>query len=608
MTHSVRKGMGSVPYSDNGNSGVTFRVWAPFAQSVAVAGDFNHWSTNQNQLVSEGNGYWSADIASAHKGDEYKFAIKNQNGNGSAPLIWKTDPYAKQVHDNDPNYNAVVVEDDFDWGSSTFKMPKWNELVIYELHVASFNRDPHAPGNLNTLISKLDYLAALHINAILLLPVYGVAGPYSMGYNTALPFDIESTFGGPNEFKRLVKEAHQRGIAIIQDIVFNHFGPEDLDKCLWQFDGWSPHGKGGIYFYNNWKEKTAFGSRPDFGRGEVRQYLRDNIMMWMKEYRVDGFRFDSTVNIRNAYGNNNGYGDLPEGWSLMQWINNEIHSRMPWKISIAEDLQNNACITKDTDLNGAGFDSQWNSYYFHKLHDALITPKDEDRDMEGVKNAISFLHDHQLTKNVIYINNHDECAKINKKHRLPDNIWMGNADSWVARKRATLAAGILFTSPGIPMIFQGDEFFEWGQWADNESIDWSKRDKFFGIVNLYKTLIKLRRNWHNNTRGLKGDNINVFHVNNTDKLIAYHRWNIGGKGDDVVVIANFANKRYSGYQIGFPKGGYWHVRFNSDWNGYSPDFSNTPGYNTMAHHGGADNLNYHGNIGIAPYSLLIMSQ
>ena len=98
-----------------------------------------------------------------------------------------------------------------------------------------------------------------------------------------------------------VKACHVKGIGVILDVVYNHFGPGDLD--LWQFDGWQQDGKGGIYFYNNWRSKTPWGNtRPDYGRNEVKQYLHDNALMWLQDYRVDGLRLDATAFIRNAKG------------------------------------------------------------------------------------------------------------------------------------------------------------------------------------------------------------------------------------------------------------------------------------------------------------------
>jgi 1,4-alpha-glucan branching enzyme len=121
-------------------------------------------------------------------------------------------------------------------------------------------------------------------------------------------------------------------------------------------------------------------------------------------------------------------------------------------------------------------------------------------------------------------------------------------------------------------------------------------------------LIRLRRNWFNQTRGLRGQQINVHHVNNADKVIAFHRWENGGPGDDVVIVANFGNRSYDSYTLGFPRTGGWRVRFNSDWQGYSPDFSNQLGYDTFASDGSRDGMSFEANVGLGPYSVLILSQ
>ena len=129
-----------------------------------------------------------------------------------------------------------------------------------------------------------------------------------------------------------------------------------------------------------------------------------------------------------------------------------------------------------------------------------------------------------------------------------------------------------------------------------------------GIHTLYRDLIRLRRNWFNQTAGLRGQNLNVHHVNNTDKLIGFHRWENGGPGDDVVVAANFANRAYGSYSLGFPRAGLWSVRFNSDWRGYSSDYGNQPGYDTVAGGSPQDGMPVRANVGIGPYSVLIFSQ
>jgi 1,4-alpha-glucan branching enzyme len=237
---------------------------------------------------------------------------------------------------------------------------------------------------------------------------------------------------------------------------------------------------------------------------------------------------------------------------------------------------------------------------------AIITSNDGDRDLFAVRDALYHSYNGNATGRVIYTESHDEDA--NGHQRVPEEIWPGNAGSWFSRKRSTLGAALVFTAPGIPMIFQGQEILENGYFQDSVPLDWSKLATYPGIHSLYRDLIRLRRNWNNQTAGLRGQNLNVHHVNNTDKLLGFHRWQNGGAGDDVVVAVNFANRGYDNYALGFPRAGLWRVRFNSDWQGYSPDFGNKLGYDTVAGTGSRDGMPFQANIGLGPYSVLILSQ
>ena len=577
------------------NGGVAFRVWAPFASAVSVAGQFNNWDVAADPLVSEGNGNWSGEVSNAEIGHEYQFLIQN---NGQQ--LWRRNPYASEMVNS--SGNAIIHDPHFDWTGDNFQMPPWNELVIYEMHVGTFNDAPGSgPGTFEEVIPKLPYLRDLGINAIEILPVAEFPMDYSWGYNPSQPFAVERAIGGPQGLYRFVKAAHDHGIAVILDVVYNHFGPGDLD--LWRFDGWSDDNHdGGIYIYDNERAKTDWGAtRPDYGRGQVRQYIRDNALFWLNKYRLDGLRFDSVINCRRSP-----QSDLPDGWNLLQWINNEIRATQPWKITIAEDLQNNDWITRATDAGGAGFGSQWDAEFVHPIRRAVIGMDDAARDMFAVRDALQRRDNGDSVRRVIYTESHDEIA--NGKARVPEEIWPGNADSWFSRKRSTLGAAMVFTAPGIPMIFQGQEFLEDEYFRDTVPLDWPRLAQFAGIHLLYRDLIRLRRNWFNNTRGLRGQFINVHHINNSDKVVAFHRWENGGPGDDVVVIANFANRAYDNYNAGFPREGLWRVRFNSDWQGYSGDFSNQPGYDTTAWYGPRDGLDFNANVGIGPYSALILSQ
>jgi 1,4-alpha-glucan branching enzyme len=214
---------------------------------------------------------------------------------------------------------------------------------------------------------------------------------------------------------------------------------------------------------------------------------------------------------------------------------------------------------------------------------------------------------------VIYTESHDEVAAPNGKRRLPDDIWPGNAESWQAKKRSLLGAVLVFTSPGIPMIFQGQEVLEIRPFAldpDDSPMDWDRCDRFRGIYNLYRDLIRLRRNWYNQTAGLRGHGVRVSHCYEGSKVLAFHRWEHGGPGDDVIVALNFEDRAYPRYTLGFPHAGRWTVRLNTDGKYYDSGFGDSGVTEAYAdsRFGGHDGFSCKGDLAIGPYSALILSQ
>jgi 1,4-alpha-glucan branching enzyme len=587
------QGMGAIVH----RGGVGFRVWAPYAQSVFVKGDFNNWS-EATPLSHEENGYWYADVESAKPGDEYKFLLINGDRK-----IERIDPYARQVTNS--TGNGIIYDPcTFDWQNDAFQLLPHNELVIYEMHIGSFFADAEGkPGRFEDAMEKVEHLRRLGVNAVQIMPVAEFAGDYSWGYNPAHIFAVESIYGGPDGFKRFVREVHKRGMAVILDVVYNHFGPSDLD--LWQFDGWQENDRGGIYFYNDHRADTAWGStRPDYGREEVRRFLHDNALMWLEEYRVDGLRYDSTLYIRTIDGNESN--DLPEGWMLMQRINSDIRARFPHTILIAEDLRSNPWLTKPAEEGGAGFHAQWDANFVHPVREVATLPHDEHRSMEVVRSAISFNYEGDAFRRVIYSESHDEVA--NGKARVPQEVNPGDPTGWHAQKRSTLAAGLVFTSPGIPMMFQGQEFLQ-GEWfRDDVPLDWEMNEQYRGIVRLYRDLVHLRLNRKGFSRGLCGQFLNIYHVNDADNLIAFQRWDQHGPGDDVVVVLNFSHAPRENYEIGMPSPGLWKLRLNSDATIYSSDFEGFFSSDIEAYEGGRDGLDAHAALSIGPYSMLIFSQ
>jgi len=593
---SSRPGMGAIPFA----GGVTFRVWAKHAAAVAVAGSFNNWSGAHHPLAHDGNGYWSADVEAAKPGDAYKFVVSS----GSGQPLWRVDPYGQQMSSS--NGDSIVYDPAFDWGEVAFVAPTWDELVIYELHVGSFNdAQPGRMGALPSVAEKLPHLAGLGVTAVLLLPPVEFPGDFSWGYNSSSIFTVETDYGGPDALKEFVKTAHEHGVAVLCDVVYNHFGT--ADTAVWLFDGWQDTDHPlGVYFYDNDRRRTDWGDRPDYGRPEVRQFLRDNALMWLQDYRFDGLRWDATSFISSVDGH--GGHVLPDGKGLMRRINDEIDARQPWKISIAEDMQRDPWVTRPTARGGAGFDSQWDAGFVHPVRSALTSEKDGQRSMAAVRSALAGRHDDNWLARVVYLESHDEVAATNGKTRLPADIDHGSPRSWHAKKRSTLGATLVFTAPGIPMIFQGQELLETRAWNDNLPLDWSDAARNAGIVNLYRDLAALRRNTRNTTRGLRGPHLHVHHVNDADKVIAFHRWAAGGPGDDVVVVANFGHRSYPSYRLGMPREGTWRVRLNTDWTGYDAEFGGQPVFDTFAMAGAPDAMPWSAEIGLPAYTAVILSQ
>ncbi|MGZ9160437.1 MAG: alpha-amylase family glycosyl hydrolase [Candidatus Limnocylindrales bacterium] len=588
--------MGAHPF----DGGTTFRVWAPHAEAVFVTGTFDDWAGDRHAMQRDEDGAsdtWSADIDGVAPGAEYRFTIRTPTGDLS-----RVDPYARQMTSSVGN-GVVYDPAAFDWGDHAFQMPAREDLVIYELHVGTFAAGEDRRGDFDRAIRRLPYLRDLGISAVQVMPPFEFAGDVSWGYNPAHLFAIESGYGGPDAFKRFIKAAHEHGIAVIVDVVYNHLGPSDLD--LWRFDGWSLGDGGGIYFYNDKRALTPWGAtRPDYGRGEVRTFLRDSALTWLEEFQCDGLRFDATVYIRAADGDAGG--PLPDGWSFMAWVNDEIHDRMPWKLTIAEDIQNDQSLVAPTTAGGAGFDAQWDAAFLRQVRPALEAGDDADRDIDAVVAAILGEDRGPAMTRVIYTESHDDVA--NDFVRLPEAIAPGDAGSWWSKKRANLGSGLVLTAPGIPMLFQGQELLEDRWFDDAVALDWSKASTHGGLLRLHRDLIALRRAADGSTRGLRGSNVEILRADHDSKVIAFHRWHQGGPGDDVVVIANLADRFVDDLRVGFPAPGRWRVRFNSDSAGYAPDFGGHEAFDTDADGKPLDGQEQSALVAVGPYSMVILSR
>jgi len=589
----TQPGMGAIPYP----GGVTFRVWAHLARAVRVAGEFTGWEAGAVALDPEGGGYWSADVAGVKPGQDYRFLLTGFSGD----RLWRTDPYAREMRNS--NGDCVVYNPTFDWGPGGFAMPTWDDLVVYECHVGTFHRGPGR--GLKEVEAKLPYLAGLGITAVLVLPPAEYPGESSWGYNSSSIFTVETDYGGPDFFRAFVRAAHDHGIAVFVDVVYNHFGVND--SAVYLFDGWHDHDHlDGPYIYGGDRAWTPWGrTRPDYGRPEVRQYLRDNARMWLHDYRVDGLRFDMTPYITGV---DAGWPPLDDGVGLLRWILTEIDRDQPWKLTMAEDLHRNPWVTRAVDQGGLGFDTQWDDQFVDTVRHVLAQSRDEDRSIPAVAAALRGPGEGGWIARTVYGESHDEVARNQGGLRLPALADRADPRSWYARKRAILGAALTLTAPGIPMLFQGQEWLEIQAWHDDTPLDWSDETARAGHIALFRDLIALRRNSRFTTAGLRGAHLNVHHLNDTDKVIAYHRWNGGGPRDDVVVLANLSAREWPGYRIGMPRGGRWQVRLNTDWAGYDADFGGVPVLDTSTDATARDGMSFSATIALPAYGVIILSQ
>jgi 1,4-alpha-glucan branching enzyme len=595
---STHPGWGSTPYDDSSGSGVTFRVWAPNATTLYVPGTFNNWSTTATPLTEEQSngipdGVWSADVPGVTNGSQYKYYINNGGG------IWKHDPRARWVTAagaatgaNDIVYDPTA----FNWNGDTPVRPPLNDLFIYELHMGTFPSSA-LPSRFVAATSKLDYIKSLGVNAVEVMPIaeFGNSGN-SWGYDPAQMFAADnSQYGGPDGFKTFVKGCHARGIAVLLDVVHNHYGPGDLD--MWNFDGWSGSnsvGGGGIYFYesNPALEITPYAdTRPNFSSNQVCSFIYDSFSMWLGECHVDGFRWD-TPNLM-MHDNNGNY--LPDAANLIQSINNMMHTNYPGTISIAEDV-----------YEYIGFDSTWDTSVPYTITPVLTNTVDAARNMTTIANAVEDSVRYggaASSTRVQFLETHDVVGDLNGGVRLVTAIDPTTPNSYRARKLSTLGSVVTLTAPGAPMIFQGQEMLENQSFDSGLLVSWGKTNTYSYIVQLYRDLIAARRNLKGYTPGLQGDQCAILATDNSHKLVAFHRWKSSAADQDAVVIGNFAGAALSNYSLSFPSVGTWYVHFNSDSTNYGKDYSNV-GSSVVTASGSPAT----GSITIGPYSALILSQ
>ena len=247
--------------------GVRFRLWAPNADEVILLlGETEH------PMTSQGEGWKEVFVEGGGPGDAYRFRANGTEVPDPASLCQETDVHGPSV---------VLDEDAYQWRHADWKGRRWEEAVIAEIHVGTATPE----GTFLALIDKLDHYAELGVTALELMPVADFAGSRNWGYDGVLQYAPDRAYGHPDDLKRLIDEAHGRGLMVFLDVVYNHFGPDGNYLGVYAKDFFDEH------------THTPWGAALNFGLKPVRNFFVQNAAMWLRDYRFDGLRFDAVQAI-----------------------------------------------------------------------------------------------------------------------------------------------------------------------------------------------------------------------------------------------------------------------------------------------------------------------
>jgi maltooligosyltrehalose trehalohydrolase len=429
------------------NGSASFRVWAPRAQSVEIVLSDRGAREGGRALAMqrEADGYFSWTGGPVEEGQRYGFRLDG------GPV--RPDPASRWQPEGVHRPSAVVALDRFDWSEGDWPGLARELLVIYELHVGTFT----AKGTLDEAIGRLEELRELGITAIELMPVGQFPGERNWGYDGVHPYAVQNSYGGPRGLQRFVNACHRTGLAVILDVVYNHYGPEG--NYLAEF---------GPYFTDAYR--TPWGTALNFdqaGSHSVRAFVLDNVRMWLRDFRLDGLRVDAIHAIYD-HGARHILREIKEAADQeARRLGRPVHV-------IAESDLNDVRLLDRTELGGYGLSAQWSDDFHHAVH-ALLTGErnsyyvDFGRPEQIVK-ALNdtFVYDgcystfrgrrhgapagsHPGSRFVVSLQNHDQAGNRPAGDRF---------GTLLEPRQQRLAAGLLLLSPYLPLIFMGEEYGE----------------------------------------------------------------------------------------------------------------------------------------------------
>jgi len=416
-----------------------FRVWAPFAESVEVCLD---GGARVEPLVRGADGYHSAEVSGIEPGAAYAFRLDSKQA--------RPDP-ASRLQLDGVHGPSRVVDLAFDWKDVGWRGIALRHYVIYELHVGTFTR----AGTFRAAAAELSRLKDLGVTAIELMPVAQFPGARNWGYDGVYPFAAQDSYGGPKELQRLVDECHRVGLAVILDVVYNHFGPEGN-----YFGEFAP------YFTDRYK--TPWGSALNFDGPDsegVRRFFLENALMWLEDFHIDALRLDAVHAIIDR-----------SARPFLEELADAVHRRGEelgrHLYLIGESDLNDPRLVRSSELGGHGLDAMWSDDYHHAAH-ALLTGESAGyyEDFGQVEHLAQAFRggmtkpgeysahrrrrhgraasDLRFEQHVVCLQNHDQVGNRMLGERLGELVDF---------ERQKLMAGLTCLSAFVPLLFMGQEY------------------------------------------------------------------------------------------------------------------------------------------------------
>ncbi|MFL5797382.1 MAG: malto-oligosyltrehalose trehalohydrolase [Actinomycetota bacterium] len=416
--------------------GVRFRVWAPFADRIDVVVD-----GRRLEMEPEDHDYHAAVDADAGPGMRYGFLL-----NGSEPLL--PDPASRSQPDGVHGLSEVVAPADPppDWPGMDLR-----DSVISEVHVGTASKD----GTFDGLVEYVDHLRASGFTGVELMPVAEFPGERNWGYDGVFPYAVHHAYGGPEGLRRFVGRCHDRGLAVILDVVYNHVGPEG--NVLREF---------GPYFTDRYR--TPWGDAVNFdgpGSDEVRRYFGGSALMWLEEFGVDALRIDAVHGIVDTTAR-------PFLMELAEAKEDLARRLRRPRYLVAETNLNDVRMVTPLEEGGIGMDAQWNDEFHHALHTLVTGERDgyyvdfgsmqdlADTFQRGFasRGRYSAFRRHRAGSDsshvpperfVVFAQNHDQIGNRARGDRLASSIDL---------ETRKVVAGLTMLHPGVPLLFQGEEY------------------------------------------------------------------------------------------------------------------------------------------------------